>query len=167
MAEKGKYVYDYPRPMVTVDTLVLRRSGKGLELLLIRRGREPFRGKWALPGGFVEMDEPLEEAAARELAEETGITIDASRLEQVGAFGAPDRDPRGRSIGIAFLVVLQEEELQNMASPVAGDDAADTRWFALESVPELAFDHADILAKALHKLRTDSRFAGTEENNTC
>ena len=132
------------RYYVTVDAVAVALSpGGGRSVLLIRRGHEPFAGSWALPGGFVDPEEDLEEAARRELLEETGVVAPAMR--QIGAFGDPDRDPRGRAISIAFLAVLD-------AAPVAraGDDAADARWFPIDRLPErLAFDHAAILAAGI------------------
>lgn len=149
MAEKGTYRYDYPRPMVTVDAVVFAEHRGRLEVLLVQRGSEPFAGMWALPGGFVEMDEPLADAAARELAEETGLRVPVDALEQAGAFGDPGRDPRGRSIGVAYMTRLDAR-----ADDVAGgDDADDARWFPAADPPPLAFDHAEILAYARKRLR--------------
>ncbi len=138
MAEKGTYTYDYPRPMVTVDAAILSmREGKR-HVLLIRRGRPPFEGSWALPGGFVEMDEPLEAAAARELAEETGLTGFA--LRQLHTFGDPGRDPRGRSISVVYW-----GEAPPDAVAIGGDDAAEAGWFPMDALPPLAFDHEKIV----------------------
>jgi len=139
------YTYDYPRPAVTVDALVLRDSPRGLEILLIRRGRDPFKGMWALPGGFVGMEEDLPEAAARELAEETGIKVKA--LVQLGAYGAPGRDPRGRNIGVAFVAFASPD-----AQPAAGDDAAAVAWHPVGRLPPLAFDHGRMVRDALDRL---------------
>jgi 8-oxo-dGTP diphosphatase len=137
------YTYDYPRPMVSVDAVVLREREGRLEVLLIRRGKPPFEGMHALPGGFVEMDEDLREAAARELREETGL--DGVALEQLAAFGRPDRDPRGRCISIAFVGRLEQDD----APVTAGDDAADVAWRDTAELPPLAFDHDEIIARAL------------------
>jgi 8-oxo-dGTP diphosphatase len=138
MAEKGAYAYDYPRPMVTVDAVVLSmREGKR-HVLLIRRGRPPFEGAWALPGGFVGIDEPLETAAERELAEETGLTGVA--LRQLHTFGDPGRDPRGRSISVVYW-----GEAPADAAVMGGDDAAEAGWFPLDALPPLAFDHAKVV----------------------
>ena len=145
MAERGTYTYDYPRPMVTVDVVLFRGSGDDREVLLVRRGKPPFEGRLALPGGFVELDEDLPDAAARELAEETGITGVA--LEQLGAFGKPGRDPRGRNIAIAFAGTAPPD-----AAPIAGDDAADAMWLPVRGIRELAFDHAAILRLALGRV---------------
>ena len=148
MAEKGRYIYDWPRPMVTVDAVVFSPSGGRTQVLLINRGRDPFKGKWAVPGGFVEMDEELEDAVARELAEETGLT--GVLLEQMHTFGTCGRDPRGRQISIAFTGIATEEQ-QSMIK--AGDDAAKAQWFDIEKLPrDLAFDHSEMIAFAIEKL---------------
>ena len=147
MAEKGKYIYDWPRPMVTVDAVIFSLSGEKTQVLLINRGQEPYKGKWAVPGGFVEMDEELEDAVARELAEETGLT--GVHLEQMRTFGKCGRDPRGRQISIAFTGLATEEQ-QSMIK--AGDDAAKAQWFDIEKLPpDLAFDHSEVIAFAIEK----------------
>ncbi len=133
--------YEHPRPALTAD-VVLIASGPRPAVLLIRRGKPPFEGRWALPGGFVEMDEDLEPAARRELAEETGLA--AGPLVQVGAFGRPGRDPRGRVVSVAFTGAPAAED----AVPEPASDAAEARWFPLDDLPELAFDHAEIIAAA-------------------
>ncbi len=139
------YTYKYPRPAVTVDMLIFRKTGHELQLLLIQRKHEPFQGLWAVPGGFVDMDETLEEAARRELQEETGLQNIA--LKQLRAYSAPDRDPRHRTISIAFTGMLPDDQ------PIrAGDDAQKARWFSLHKLPPLAFDHAQIVADALKKI---------------
>ena len=137
------YTYEYPRPMVTVDVVVAAPGAKGRDVLLIRRGREPFKGMWALPGGFLDLDEELEAAAARELREETGVAVDAAALREIGVFGALGRDPRGRTITAAYLAVLEDRP---RARP--GDDAAETGWFPIDDLPETAFDHDEIIARA-------------------
>jgi 8-oxo-dGTP diphosphatase len=137
----GKYTYDYPRPAVTVDVVIATRESPA-RVLLIRRKHEPFAGRWALPGGFVDMDEPLDAAARRELREETGV--EAGELVQLHTFGDPGRDPRGRTITVVYLAEVDPQAVQ----PVAADDAAEVGWFALEQPPELAFDHDAILACA-------------------
>jgi len=143
MTRKGTWTYDYPRPMVSVDAVVFREREGRLELLLIRRGQPPFAGRHALPGGFVEMDEELPDAAARELREETGL--DGVALEQLAAFGRPDRDPRGRCISIAFVGILERGGDQ----VAGGDDAAEAGWHDTAELPPLAFDHDEIIARAL------------------
>ena len=148
MAKKGKYIYDWPRPMVSVDALVFGFFRNEAKVLLIQRGNEPFKGQWALPGGFVDIDEELEDAVVRELEEETGL-VDVP-LEQMHAFGKCGRDPRGRQITIAFMGIATKG--QNKIK--AGDDAAQVRWFDLEKVPkDLAFDHNKVVRFAVEKLK--------------
>ena len=130
------YTYDYPRPMLTADCVVTH----GGRVLLIRRGNEPFRGCWALPGGFMEMDETIEHCAVRELQEETGIRADESQLRLVGIFSTPGRDPRGRTVTAAYAL-----RLDHGVEASAGDDAADLQWWPLDQLPPLAFDHRDII----------------------
>lgn len=141
------YVYQYPRPMVTVDAVVFRDAGAGIEVLLICRKNPPFAGKWALPGGFVDMDEDLLDAAARELFEETGLC--SVELTQLGAFGRPDRDPRGRSIAVAYVGIVSVES----SAVKAGDDAALAQWFPAQPLENLAFDHAEIICTGLKWLK--------------
>lgn len=129
------YTYQYPRPSVTVDAILISRQHS---VLLIERGRDPFKGKWALPGGFLDMDESLETACRRELEEETGLRVGA--MKQFKAYGAVDRDPRGRTISVIFYTFQEEESI-----PQAGDDAAKAQWFPLSQLPELAFDHQQII----------------------
>ncbi len=150
MNTKGKYIYDWPRPMVTVDAAVFTHSGVKSRVLLIKRGNEPFKGKWAVPGGFVNMDEELEDAAVRELAEETGVT--GVKLEQMHTFGTVGRDPRGRQITIVFLGIATEDQ----TTIEAGDDAAEAQWFDIEKLPkDLAFDHNDVVKFAVGKLKNE------------
>lgn len=138
---------DFPKPSVTVDVIIFALTESKPHLLLIQRKHDPFQDKWAIPGGFVDIDEPLELAAKRELQEETGLTdID---FEQFQSFGDPKRDPRGRTITIAFWTLLPEIP----KGAKGADDAADARWFAIDQLPELAFDHAMILQKAITELR--------------
>jgi 8-oxo-dGTP diphosphatase len=146
MAERQKYVYDWPRPMVTVDAIVFNTSGDSPKLLLIKRGNEPFKGKWAFPGGFVDMDEELENAAARELAEETGLT--GVKLTQLQAFGKCGRDPRGRNISVMFIGITKDSKIKG------GDDAAEAKWFDIDKLPDMGFDHNDVAAIAIEKLKT-------------
>jgi 8-oxo-dGTP diphosphatase len=140
------FCYEYPRPSVTVDIVIVSRT-QPRQVLLIRRKHEPFAGRWAIPGGFVEMDESLEASARRELREETGI--DAGRLEQVAAFGDPGRDPRGRTISIVYLALVDPAKVKSRAD----DDAAEVGWHSLARPPKLAFDHADILALVRKRLK--------------
>ncbi len=142
----GKFTYDYPRPAVSVDIVIVTRQAKP-RVLLIKRKHDPFAGCWALPGGFVEMDESLDAAGRRELLEETGVV--AKKLVQLGAFGDPGRDPRGRTITIAYLA---EVDFDKVAARAA-DDAAEVGWFSLQRPPTLAFDHRNILACARRHLR--------------
>lgn len=137
--------YDYPRPMLTVDIFLLRLKDNHLEVLLIQRKNDPFKNKWALPGGYVEIEEPIESAAKRELLEETGIeNIDLVKMD---VFGEPGRDPRGRTITIVYFGVIPFE-VSNELKP--GDDAAESRWYSLSNLPELAFDHNHIV-EVCHK----------------
>lgn len=147
MAEKGKYAYDWPRPMVTVDAAVFAFFEDRARLLLIQRKHEPFQDHWALPGGFVEMEEDLPEAAARELAEETGLKD--IPLEQLHTFGKPGRDPRGRAITVVYFGIAKQDQPQVKAA----DDAAQVQWFDIDSLPALAFDHNEIAACAIARLR--------------
>ncbi|MFC7047651.1 NUDIX domain-containing protein [Emcibacter nanhaiensis] len=141
------YTYDYPHPAVTVDIVVLRDCDGELQVLLVRRAQEPFKDTWALPGGFVDIDEDLEQAARRELEEETGLRD--IPLEQLHAFGAVERDPRERVISVAYLARLPE----NAPQPRAGSDAAAAAWFPLTALPDLAFDHRAILGLARQRLQ--------------
>ena len=135
----------YEKPALTVDIVVVAPIGGGRKVLLIQRKHPPFEGRWAIPGGFVDPHEPLEDAARRELIEETGI--EPAHLEQLHTFGTPGRDPRGWTVSVAYLAVLEEGAAQSI-QPHAGDDAADAGWFDLLAPPSLAFDHAEILAHA-------------------
>ena len=145
--------YKHPRPSVTTDVVVFGYDAGGdLKLLLIQRGGEPFKGQWALPGGFVEMDEDLEAGALRELEEETGVKD--LYVEQLYTFGAPGRDPRGRVISVAHYALVN---LGNHPA-VAADDAARVEWFPLSALPELAFDHAGIIEMATTRLRAKVRY---------
>ena len=148
MATKGRYVYDWPRPMVTVDAAVFGFFEGRAKLLLIKRGHYPFEGQWAIPGGFVEMDEELEDAVVRELAEETGLT--GVRLEQMRTFGTVGRDPRGRQITIVFMGIVGDGQ----TAVRGGDDATEARWFDIETLPEnMAFDHGAIAGFAIARLK--------------
>lgn len=144
--------YTHPRPALTVDCVVFGLDEEGLKILLIQRKLEPFRGKWALPGGFVRMEENLEDAARRELREETGI--ERVYLEQLYTFGGPDRDPRGRVVSVAYyaLVKLSDHRVR------AATDASEVAWFSVWDKPRLAFDHGLILETALARLKGKVRY---------
>lgn len=155
--------YEYPRPAVTVDTVLVTVGERGeLRVLLIQRAKDPFASRWALPGGFVDQDEDLEDAARREMLEETAVELGS--MVQLGAYGTPGRDPRGHTVGIAFLAICGPDEIEGRA----GDDAADCRWFPLRRLPKLAFDHAKILNDArdefarlaTHRASFQSAFCG-------
>lgn len=149
---KTAYTYDYPRPAVTVDCVVFGYDEEDLKVLLIQRDVDPYEGKWALPGGFVQMDEDLDAAALRELQEETGVN--RVFLEQLYTFGAVDRDPRGRVVTVAYyaLVKLLDHKVQ------AATDARNAAWFAITDLPALAFDHEAILDVAHERLRNKVRY---------
>ena len=134
------YTYEYPRPAVTADCVVITK-GKEPQVLLIQRGNEPFKGCWAFPGGFMNMDETTEQCAVRELEEETGLKV--TEIKQIGAYSKVDRDPRGRTITVAYLAIIDKAEA------VKGlDDAAKAQWFPISDLPKLAFDHEEIMADA-------------------
>lgn len=134
--------YDHPRPMLTADVVAIAGNGDARRVLLVQRGNEPFKGRWALPGGFVDEGEQVADAAPRELQEETGLEL--ADLELLGVYDTPGRDPRGWTVSAVYLGRVESE------SEVAGaDDAADARWFSVADLPELAFDHALIVADAL------------------
>lgn len=145
MNENRKYTYNWPRPMLTVDAIVFNVSEASPRLLLIKRGNEPFKGKWAFPGGFVNMDEELEDAVARELAEETGLR--GVKLTQLQAFGKCGRDPRGRNITVAFIGITKDNKIES------GDDAAEAQWFDIDKLPDMGFDHNDVAAIAIEWLK--------------
>ena len=138
--------YAYPHPAVSTDVVLFTLRSGQLQVLLIKRGSPPFAGAWALPGGFLDIDEDLESCAARELAEETGIRD--LYLEQLYTFGRPDRDPRERVISVTYFALVPSARL----APHAASDAADARWFAFPDLPELGFDHAEIIALAHRRL---------------
>lgn len=136
-----KYCYQYPRPALTVDAIVIAKNAIGQKMiLLIQRKSDPFKGLWALPGGFVGMEETLLQACQRELSEETGL--DKVALNQFRVFDGVDRDPRHRTISIVFYG--EQSEISHVAG---GDDAENADWFPIDSLPELAFDHATIIGK--------------------
>lgn len=139
------YTYKYPRPAVTADCIVITKEAEP-KVLLIERGDEPFNGCWAFPGGFMNMDETTEQCAIRELEEETGLKV--SEVHQIGAYSKVDRDPRGRTVTVAYLAIVD--------APMAvkgQDDAAKAQWFQLLALPELAFDHDEIMRDAVKKYK--------------
>ena len=142
------YTYEHPHPAVTVDVAVVTVIAGRLAVVLVRRRNWPHAGKWALPGGFVGIDESLKRAAWRELREETGLK--AASLEQLGAFGRPDRDPRERVITVAYYALVSSDRIE----PQAGTDADDAGWFDIDNLPALAFDHDRIIAMAQERLRS-------------
>lgn len=150
MTAKGTYTYDYPRPAVTTDCVIFGYDGKELKVLLIERGIEPFKGCWAFPGGFLNMDEDALAGARRELKEETGL--ENAFIEQFHTFSEPGRDPRGRVITIAHYALVKIQEVEG------GDDAAQARWFPIGEVPPLAFDHDRILRMAMSRLKERIHF---------
>jgi len=135
--------YKYPRPAYTVDIAIFQTD----KILLIKRGHPPYQGKWALPGGFMDMNETPEQAAKRELKEETGLIIE--KLEQFKTYGAIDRDPRHRTISTVYYTILDDTK---KTSIIAGDDAAEAEWFSVKKLPELAFDHDVILEELLGEI---------------
>ena len=143
--EELKYHYKYPHPAVTADCVIFGFDGLNINVLLIQRGIEPVKGKWALPGGFLKMDESADEGARRELQEETGLTD--AKIEQFHTFTDVNRDPRERVITIAYYALVRLSDVQG------GDDAAKAQWFAQEDIPSLAFDHELILRTAINRLK--------------
>lgn len=162
-SEEEKFLEDYrpgafPRPSVTVDLVILTVTDKEPKILLVQRGEHPFKGRWALPGGFVRVSddrrdqgEDVDAAALRELAEETGLT-EKLFLEQVRTFGKPGRDPRMRVISVAYFALVRPTLVPLVR---AGGDASSTKWFGIDELPSLAFDHADIVEATLEKMRAD------------
>ena len=148
--EELKYCYKYPHPSVTTDCVIFGFDGKKLQVLLVQRGNEPYKGCWAFPGGFMNMDESAEEGALRELQEETGLKD--AYIRQFHTFTAPQRDPRERVITIAYYALVRIQEVKGE------DDAIDARWFTLERIPQLAFDHDQILQTAIQTLRRQIHF---------
>ncbi len=140
------YIYKYPRPSLTVDAAVFLKEVDVLKILLIKRKNPPYEGYWALPGGFVDMDESLDIAVQRELKEETGL--DNIELVQLAAFGDVDRDPRGRTVSVVYY----GETTSNNCKVKGDDDAAEAGWFDLNELPKLAFDHDNIVKRAVEKI---------------
>jgi 8-oxo-dGTP diphosphatase len=136
------YTYKYPRPAVTADSVVITNEAEP-KVLLIERGADPYKGCWAFPGGFLNMDETTEQCAVRELEEETGMKI--LGLQQIGAYSKVDRDPRGRTITVAYLAVVDSP-----CEVIGFDDAAKAQWFPLDALPKLAFDHDEIMRDAIN-----------------
>ena len=147
--EEYRYHYKYPRPSVTTDNVIFGFDGERLKVLLIERGDQPYRGCWAFPGGFLEMDESADEGAKRELMEETGLK--APFVKQFHTFSTPDRDPRGRVLTVAYYALVRMSEVKGM------DDAAQAKWFALDEIPKLAFDHDEILRVAKEEISKEIR----------
>ena len=147
---KGTYTYEYPRPAVTTDCVIFGFDSEGLSVLLIERGIEPFKGCWAFPGGFMQMDEDAEACARRELEEETGLKD--VHIEQFGTFTEVNRDPRGRVVTIAYFALVKKTEVKG------ADDAAQAKWSPIDAIPPLAFDHDRILRVALKALREKIHF---------
>ena len=135
------YTYKYPRPAVTADCVVITKEADP-KVLLIERGADPYKGCWAFPGGFLNMDETTEQCAVRELEEETGMKI--RKLQQIGAYSKVDRDPRGRTITVAYLAVIDSP-----CEVIGQDDAVKAQWFSLDALPKLAFDHNEIMHDAI------------------
>lgn len=152
MTKEKKFSYEYPHPAVTVDCVIFGFDGEHLNILLIERGIEPFKGCWAIPGGFIRMDETAEEAANRELQEETGVKD--VFMEQLKAFSGVYRDPRERVITIAFYALIKQSDYK----VIGGDDASKAQWFKLNEIPELAFDHDIIIREAITQLKEKIHF---------
>lgn len=147
--ERGAYTYEYPRPALTADNVIFGFDGDNLKVLLIRRGVDPYKGYWALPGGFMRMSESIEECARRELFEETNVKD--VYLEQFHTFSDPERDPRGRVVTVAFIALVRPSDHKL----IGGDDATDARWFSTTELPSLAFDHEHILELARECLKQE------------
>lgn len=147
MGTTKKYSYKYPHPAVTADCVIFGFDGSNLNVLLVERGIEPYKGRWAFPGGFIRMDETAEEGAKRELKEETGV--ENVFMDQLQAFSGINRDPRERVITIAFYALIRQSDYH----VIGGDDARSAQWFRLHEIPELAFDHDSILRVAMSRLK--------------
>ena len=141
---EGNFCYKYPHPAVTTDCVVFGYDGLRLNVLLIERGNEPYKGYWAFPGGFLNINEDAADGARRELCEETGLRV--TNIEQLGAFASPDRDPRERVISIAYFTLTHVQDVRG------DDDANVARWFPIDQLPSLAFDHQQMFKMALQRL---------------
>jgi 8-oxo-dGTP diphosphatase len=148
------YTYDYPHPAVTTDVVIFTIRGYKLEVLLVKRRNDPFAGSWALPGGFVDSGEDLDHCAKRELFEETGV--DGIYLEQLYTFGAMNRDPRERVITVAYFALVPAEKLPPAR---VGSDSEEVGWFAVDTLPALAFDHAEIIRMARDRVSAKARYS--------
>lgn len=148
------YTYEYPHPAVTTDVVIFTIRGQKLEVLLVKRRNEPYAGSWALPGGFVDIEEDLDTCAKRELFEETNV--DGVYLEQLYTFGAMNRDPRERVITVAYFALVPAEKLPQAR---AGSDTEDVGWYAVESCPPLAFDHGEIIRIARERVSAKARYS--------
>ena len=149
---------DYPKPSLTADIVCLSYDFKAKKhkILLIQRGKDPFKGSWALPGGFVNEGERSIEAAARELKEETGLDVPVNQFKQIGLYDTPNRDPRGWVISAAYYLL----SVNDLGVAKAGDDAANISVFDIDNLPTLAFDHATIIADAVHNIIYDGKWTG-------
>lgn len=157
MSQSGEYTYKYPRPGMTVDACIVAKQ-QPAKVLLIQRKKSPCKDQWALPGGFVDEDEPLDKAAARELQEETSVNPKDVLLTQVGAFGDPGRDPRGWCVSVAYAALVPSTEL----GVKAADDATEAEWYDVTKLPPLAFDHKLIVRTAFQHLLQQSETKATE-----
>lgn len=147
------YTYKYPHPAVTTDCVIFGFDGKSINILLVERGIDPYKGSWALPGGFLNMDETVEEGAKRELQEETNV--EDIYLEQFYVFSTVDRDPRERVLTVAFFALISKNKFE----VIAGDDANKAQWYEWNNLPSLAFDHAEIISMARKKLQEKLRIS--------
>lgn len=144
---KGTYVYEYPRPAVTADNVIFGFDGERLQILLVERGLEPYKGCWALPGGFMRINETIDQCARRELKEETNVSD--VYLEQFHVFSDPARDPRGRVMTVAYIALVRPSD----HAVIGGDDASNAMWFDADMLPPLAFDHLQIVDMARQRLK--------------
>lgn len=143
------FTYEFPRPAIATDCLVFCFHEKKLKILLIQRDKEPFEGNWAIPGGFLEIEEDLPDSAKRELKEETGVEV--QEVTQFQTFGSPDRDPRERTVSVAFYAFVKSDAIDRLQS---GSDARNAQWFDINDLPSLAFDHDEIIQCCLQHLRS-------------